>query len=363
MLKRTMRERATGRQGLLFLCGALVVASIPMLAVPSTAATDVTAAPAEAHKAVAEFANLLEENFVFPELGVRYAALLRRNLETGRYQGLDAYALAKTVTADLQALAPEGHLRLSPPPGPANGARRVTRVVEEPIESARWIADGVAYIKFNVTPNEPEVVSAVDRFMAEHASARTLIIDARTHRGGGVGPIDAMLPYLFPKPARVAVMDTRSAPERSGQSPIRDSATLRRVASDTDHVRREHHVTPHASEKRLFDAKVFYLTSSRTASAAEHMALVLKRTRRATLIGEKTYGAGHFGMLPALSGGFTGFVPIGRTYDPDTGEGWEGKGITPDVDVPADQALEKALELAQAPAPDAAAKVTSKAHR
>ena len=37
------------------------------------------------------------------------------------------------------------------------------------------------------------------------------------------------------------------------------------------------------------------------------------------------------------------FLPVGRTYDPATGRDWEGVGIEPDVDVPADQALQAAL--------------------
>jgi C-terminal processing protease CtpA/Prc len=39
------------------------------------------------------------------------------------------------------------------------------------------------------------------------------------------------------------------------------------------------------------------------------------------------------------------FIPVGRTFDPDTGKDWEGTGIEPDVKVPADQALDTALRL------------------
>ena len=41
------------------------------------------------------------------------------------------------------------------------------------------------------------------------------------------------------------------------------------------------------------------------------------------------------------------FVPGRRTYDPDTGWDWEGRGVAPDLQVPADQALEVALARAR----------------
>ena len=56
-----------------------------------------------------------------------------------------------------------------------------------------------------------------------------------------------------------------------------------------------------------------------------------------------TAGAGRFGGFVDLPHGFRAFVPIGRTYDPDTGLGWEGRGVAPDIAVPADDALAAAL--------------------
>ena len=91
-----------------------------------------------------------------------------------------------------------------------------------------------------------------------------------------------------------------------------------------------------------------------TGSAAEHFALALKRTARATLIGSATYGANHFGGDQDIGGDFTAFIPVGRTYNPETGEDWEGKGVAPDIDVPPGEALIEALKLAGVPAEEAA---------
>ena len=46
--------------------------------------------------------------------------------------------------------------------------------------------------------------------------------------------------------------------------------------------------------------------------------------------------------------GSRAFMPVGRTYDPDTGWDWEGKGVAPDVATGADEALAEALRRAKA---------------
>src|SRR6218665_1799463 len=102
-----------------------------------------------------------------------------------------------------------------------------------------------------------------------------------------------------------------------------------------------HYALP-GPDTALRRAQVFLLTSHQSGSAAEHFALALKRTHRATLIGEATAGANHFGRMVDF-GGYAAFVPVGLTSEPDNDWDWEGVGVPPDVPLPADQALDEAL--------------------
>ncbi|WP_310476142.1 S41 family peptidase [Sandarakinorhabdus sp.] len=317
-------------------------------------------------------ARTLADYFVFPDVAKRYGAALKAKLAAGAYAGFsDPAGLAARLTADLQATAKDGHLRVFPPrvggAGPAHGGRPVVvtadgtpipgakpqgeparvMVMQRPpaIPASGWIADGVAYIRFDGFPGDPETLQKVDDFVAAHAGATTLIIDARQHRGGGLDEMDHLFPQLFRQRADLVMMDTRAAVEAGGMGPLSDGKTLLRQPSSSEVVRRLHVVLP-AAKPLLGNARVFLLTSKATASAGEHLALALKRTQRATLIGETTYGAGNFGGEIGLPGGFRAFVPGGRSHDPATGVGWEGTGVTPDVKVPAADALNKALELA-----------------
>ncbi|WP_414639519.1 S41 family peptidase [Allosphingosinicella sp.] len=138
-------------------------------------------------------------------------------------------------------------------------------------------------------------------------------------------------------------MDTRRSVDEAGGGVFVDGPTVFRLPGPEEIVRREHVVLPASEPSSLGDAKILVLTAGRTASAAEHFALALKRTGRATLIGEITAGAGHISPRIDLGNGYAALVPIGRTFDPDTGRGWEGAGIRPHVEVPAERALVEAL--------------------
>jgi len=103
---------------------------------------------------------------------------------------------------------------------------------------------------------------------------------------------------------------------------------------------------------KLVDVPIFILTSGRTFSAAEEFTYNLKNMERATIVGETTGGGAHpvngrnfdFGTFT-----ITMSVPYGRAVNPTTGTNWEGVGVVPDIAVPADQALDKALQEARRP--------------
>ncbi len=85
------------------------------------------------------------------------------------------------------------------------------------------------------------------------------------------------------------------------------------------------------------------LTSGRSISAAEIAADALKAIGRAKIVGEKTPGAVLSSKLFDIPGGFHLRVPIADYYSIRT-DGWKALGVTPDIPVSADAALEIALE-------------------
>jgi hypothetical protein len=313
-------------------------------AVQTAPAAEAALAPAAARQVAASLADALERLFVFPEVARRYAAALRAHEAAGDYDALSSRtALAEALTRDVQAVAPEGHFRVyaAAPTGPGRAAN--APAPPPAIEEARMLAPGIAYLRPTIFTTEPDEVAAIARFLdaAEAAGARTLIIDMRVHRGGGLAEMDEINRRIFARPTRLLVMDTRAAAD--ARLPFTESPTLRRTAAPDGIVRREHWAVPRPGGGSPAGARVWLLVSGFTVSAGEHFALALQRTHRAVLIGAGTQGAGNFGTFAPLAEGFSAFIGIGRTYDPDSGEGWEGTGVAPDLAVPAERALVEAL--------------------
>lgn len=313
---------------------------------PTTqAATQAPLTSAQRDEIVLALAERLETTFYSPEIAKAYAAALRTKLQAKGYEAISSRdALASVVTADLQAVNKDGHLSLRA--GAAgiapNGQRR-----EEVKSIARsgWISDGVAYLEFRIFNGQEAGLAELKRFIADHSKATTLIIDVRRHYGGGKDEMDVLFPALFSKPTALLQGDARAAVAEQMPGGLETYPDFFRVAAPAGIVRHEHRAIPPAGGGAMSKAKVYLLVSRDTVSAGEHLALALKRTGRATLIGQSTRGAGNFGRPYKLPHGFSAFVPFGRTFDPDTGEGWEGTGVRPDIQVPAEEALDEALKL------------------
>jgi C-terminal processing protease CtpA/Prc len=187
-------------------------------------------------------------------------------------------------------------------------------------------------------------MAGVRKWLAGNRDAKTLIIDLRNHHGGGLAEQDAIFSYLYGQKTPLVHMAMAKDIYDQHGAPVKPGPTLV-FATEGDTVVATHSAVP-GEDTALRTAKVYLLVSNRTASAAEHFALALKSTGRATLIGEATAGANHFGGGQDINEHFAVWMPVGRTYDIKTGKDWEGDGIAPDIQADPKQALVIALEKA-----------------
>ncbi|XP_074519793.1 retinol-binding protein 3 [Halichoeres trimaculatus] len=88
------------------------------------------------------------------------------------------------------------------------------------------------------------------------------------------------------------------------------------------------------------------LTSKNTRGIAEDVAYSLQSLKRATIVGEKTAGGSvKVDKFKVSDTDFYVTIPTAKTINPITGSTWEVTGVTPEVEVSAEDALATAIKI------------------
>jgi hypothetical protein len=294
-----------------------------------TIATKVPPAPI-----IDETARLVTEHYVFPETAEQLAELLRRRLAEGAYDVDSAEELAGLVTADLQSLNGDRHLRLKhhAEPVPAEQGAATLASIRRDFDTSlggaprvELLDGGVAVVKMApmLFPLDwaAEPLSAA---LTLASRAQALIVDLRANRGGDPDTVAFVCSHLLDKRTHLNTMYWRDG-ERSEQSWSQ----------------------PHVAGARFGGSKPLYvLTSDSTFSAAEELAYDLQQLGRAVVVGERTRGGAHPCQGWTVHPHLEATVPVGRAVNPVSGTNWEGTGVEPDVPCAAADALERAHRLA-----------------
>ncbi|HSL72295.1 MAG TPA: S41 family peptidase [Longimicrobiales bacterium] len=255
--------------------------------------------------------------------------VLRTQLRDGAYDTLATPArFAEVVTRHLRAINNDRHLGLQAPAGgrPGVGLSGGATPAQQNFGLTRVevLPGNVGYLEISAFQGAPGHAEAVASALRVLAGTDALIIDVRRN-GGGSGQMSHLVfsHFLPEKPIETIRVVNRS----TGTSSVRQSMA-------------------EVPGPRRTEVPLYVLTSQGTASAAEEFTFVLKNQKRATIVGDRTAGAGHMVNGYPLGHGFTARISITRVTDAGSGLEWEGAGVQPDLrSVP-----EQALELAHATA-------------
>ncbi|MFG3226067.1 S41 family peptidase [Kitasatospora sp. NPDC048194] len=303
-----------------------------MTSTTSPSALDATAAVA----VVESIAELVRENYVFPEAAGQLAALLRRRSAEGAYRASSVEELAEAVTADLRSVNGDLHLALkyhAVPVPQEQGAAALAAMRREfdaslgGIPRVELLDGGVAVLE--IAPNLFPLDWAAQPLTAALslvAPARALILDLRRNVGGDPDTVAFVCGYL---------LDGRTH--------------LNTMLSRQGEVAEQSWTPPFVPGARFgADKPLYVLTSGNTFSAGEELAYDLQQLGRAEVVGEATRGGAHpregWTVHPHLELS----VPVARSVNPVSGTNWEGTGVRPDVPCDAGAALDRALSLAVA---------------
>lgn len=277
----------------------------------------------------------LNNFYVFPETAKKMEQAVRERISRKEYDQItSARVLATTLQGHLQDVSHDKHLRVMfsaeplPPeredrePSPEERARQMEflRTINFGFEKVERLPGNVGYLDLRGFLPAQLGAETVVAAMNLVANTDALIIDLRRNGGGDPAMVALISSYLFDEP--VHLNDLYFRPDDS----TRQWWTLSYVPGKRYGGKKE----------------VYVLTSNRTFSAAEEFTYNLKSLKRATIVGETTGGGAHPGGPRRINDHFGIWVPTGRAINPITKTNWEGTGVKPDVDVPADQALKVA---------------------
>lgn len=288
---------------------------------------------------LAQLSSSMKERYVFPELAEKAARALEVNQKLAKYDSIKTGAdFAKQLTMDLNEICKDAHLRVrysadvlpvradrnEPSAEEIKRYKRNVQLGNAQFEKVERLLGNVGYIQFFGFNDGAEMERPCRAAFDFLADTDALIIDIRNNGGGSPDGVRHICSYLF------------------GEKPVHLNDLYFREGNQTT----EFWTLKNVPGKRYVGKDVYILISKRTGSAAEEFAYNLKNLKRATLLGENTWGGANPGGVIRLNDHFSAFIPAGRAINPYTKTNWEGTGVDPDVRIDPKDALKAAQVMA-----------------
>jgi C-terminal processing protease CtpA/Prc len=271
---------------------------------------------------VESLATVVNREYFDPDVAARVAISVRERLAQGRYRNAETVeSLAGQLTRDLFEVTKDKHLAVEVIRSTLNSsdeARDVRGRRENfGVQRVEVLAGNVGYLDLTSFYRPEEARDSIAAAMRTLRHTDGLILDMRHNSGGSPGTVALVASYLFDAPG-LSLFEI--IPRSGGEG--RQYATEEPALPDRNGTR-----------------PAYVLTAARTFSAGEGLAFMLQERRRAEVVGDVTAGAANPGRSYPVNKRFEVTVPNGHIRTAVTGRNWEGRGVIPDVRVPASEAL------------------------
>jgi C-terminal processing protease CtpA/Prc len=278
----------------------------------------------------------LNQHYVFPYTARQIETLLRKRQHEGAYDRLvNGEQFAAQLTADMASVAHDRHMKVKFSLKPMRSRRAFEAVAytgaarvpnrNYGVDKVDRLSPAIGYLQLSSFPAAslvaPKYAAAMDRL----ADTDALVIDVRGNRGGSPESVALLVSYFVDR--RTRLNDIWS----------RDSGVTRQFWTE-DRL-----------DGRRYGGKkpVLILAGPGTGSAGEDFTYTMQALKRATVIGEPSWGGAHPVAFYRLGEHFYAGIPNSRSISPITLTNWEGSGVKPDVATPSANALAVAKELLQ----------------
>jgi len=272
---------------------------------------------------VGELAAVIRDNYADPEAGGGLADTIMTCLEQGEFESATtADSLVAAVMEVIRSRVADRHFEFSVrdefEEEPEQSPRR--ELSPHGLRTSRMLEHDTACLEFDGLPGDDASMEAVRQALVELPDMKAIVFDLRDNIGGSADMVVLILSHILEANSLLCTFS-----DRSGGEPveIRTTATQRPFGTGIP---------------------VFVLTSGATMSAAEAFAFILQDVGRAAVVGERTPGMANPSRTYPVGVAFEVSVPFLLTRYGASGGTFAGVGVEPDIPVPADRALDTALD-------------------
>lgn len=295
------------------------------------------------NETVNQIALMLEEKYVLPEIGKKYAEQLKSKLKSGEYKKItNPDLLANKIISDLNEIQQDKHLEIRFNPDYIQRVKNRPSVSQEDqlkeeqekilrehnrnygFRELKILPGNIGYIRFDEFPSEraAETIISAFRFL-QYTDA--IMIDLRFNDGGNPEIVSFIAGYFF-----------------TDDYPTEFSSFYHRILD-----KKITNKTPlYLPGNRLTETDLFILVGPETFSAAEAFAYDFKHLNRAKIVGENTAGGAHVANSFIVNDYFIIQIPFARAISPVTNSNWESVGVEPDIKCESEKALQTAYQQA-----------------
>ncbi|MDZ7870513.1 MAG: S41 family peptidase [Rheinheimera sp.] len=336
-MSNSKKSPVKSRWRLLVLLVLFLIILVQSIGLPVAAQTAVPAAPSaeqevltavERKAAITQLATVLAEHYVLPERAAQLADELRKAEVAGTFNHLQTKPRFVDAVGDwLRAVGKDGHLglELTQTYGEVTYIRHETEEKRRnnfAFEKLEILPGNIGYLKLNKFVQADAAFDVAAQALQFLSRSDALIIDLRESAGGSPELVRYLVSHFVPADTLLWQLESRSKDQ-------------------PDDVRAQ--VVLH----KQLQMPLYVLQSANQASAAEFFSYALQQQGRATLIGETSAGLAHYTGAMAVTDWLFVRIPLARPLFPKNADNFEQRGVSPDVKVPAAEALQQALALTQ----------------
>lgn len=290
-------------------------------------------------KIIEKALELIKENYVFPDKYDRIEREINVMFFRGEFNSNKPQEFLNQLNKNLQTAGEDRHFKISFNPqlikqinderknGSVNSPNHTPELLQwlkfenYGLKKVERMEGNIGYFRFDRFADLQLAKESITGAMNFLGNSSAIILDLRENGGGDSKASELILNYFFPDGKKIGEVKFRKETQPKESIVEHDSLV-----------------------KKIPDSVPLYiLVGGKTASAAEAVAYVLQKFKRAVVVGEQTSGKANPGELFVVTDSLYMMVPTGLFKVLPTGTNWEGTGVKPDIVIDPLHALPKAI--------------------